>query len=233
MTALITGASKGIGYAIAKRLASEGIDLILNARNTIELESVKSELLEVNPAIKVSCCAADLSDKDKVSILANYVTDNFQSLDILINNAGVFLSGEIQTADEGLLERMMNTNLYSAFHLTRALIPLLKSNTVSNIFNICSIAGLQPYKGGSLYCISKFAMNGFSLCLRNELKNDGVKVCTIYPGATWSDSWKGADLDESRIMQASDIAEAISAVLKLSPSAVIEEIVIRPQLGDL
>ncbi|MFN8279824.1 MAG: SDR family oxidoreductase [Saprospiraceae bacterium] len=233
MKALITGASKGIGLAIAKRMAKEKIELILTSRNAIELESVKSEIQDEYHNLRIDCYTADLSHKQDIEKLASEIYNHHSEINILVNNAGTYLRGNINDADDGMLEKLMATNLYSAFHLTRLMLPLLRKRTPGYIFNMSSIAGLEPYSGGHLYCISKFALTGFSQCLREELMQDGIKVCTIYPGATWSDSWKGADLPIDRIMQASDIAEAIAAQLKMSPSAVIEEILLRPQLGDL
>lgn len=232
-TALITGSSKGIGYAIANKLASEGIHLILVSRNIIDLESVKSELLEKFPVIQVSCYAADLSNRDQCIQLGKDISQHHPEVNILINNAGTYTTGNIIDGNEEDLENLMNINFYAAFHLTRSIIPVLQKNTPAIIINNCSIAGLDPYKNGSLYCITKFALNGFSRCLREELKMQGIKVCTLYPGATWSDSWRGSNIDQSRIMKAEDIAEMVSSVIKLHPSAVVEEIVIRPQLGDL
>lgn len=233
MKALVTGASKGIGLAIAKRLAKENIELILTSRNAIELESVKSEIQEEYHNLRIDCYTADLSYKPDIEKLAAEILNHHGEINILVNNAGTYLRGNIRDADNGMLEKLMDTNLYSAYHLTRLMLPLLRKHTPGYIFNMSSIAGLEPYPGGHIYCISKYAMTGFSQCLREELMQDGIKVCTIYPGATWSDSWKGADLPKDRIMQASDIAEAIAAQLKMSPSAVIEEIILRPQLGDL
>ena len=233
MKALITGASKGIGYAIAHRLAAEKIDLIIVSRNSIELESVKSEILEKHPGTDIRCHAADLSQKSEVRRLSEIVLGENEPLGILVNNAGGFVQGGIIDAEEGMMERMMDINFYSAYHLTRAVLPLLRKEGPAYVFNISSIAGLQAYKSGHLYCISKFAMRGFSLCLREELKEDNIKVCTLYPGATWTDSWKSSGLPEERFMQAADIAEMIATQLRLSPSAVMEEITMRPQPGDI
>lgn len=233
MIALITGATKGIGNSIAKKFALEGIDLILSSRNIIELESVRSELLEINSNIRIICFAADISVRKDIHALSEFVMKNSDVLNILVNNAGVYLPGGVIDSKDGLLEKMIDTNLYSAFYLTRDLMDVIKQGSPSYIFNMCSIAGIKTYEGGGLYCISKFAMNGFSKSLREELKNENVKVCTIYPGATWSDSWKDVDLPESRLMQGQDIAEIVSSCLRMSPSAVVEEIVLRPQLGDL
>jgi short-subunit dehydrogenase len=102
-----------------------------------------------------------------------------------------------------------------------------------HIFNICSIAGTQPYANGGSYSISKYAMVGFSKNLREELKPKGIKVTTVNPGATMSDSWSGSDIDPKRIMEAKDIADAIWAIYNLASQTVVEEIVMRPQLGDL
>ncbi|MBK7232264.1 MAG: SDR family oxidoreductase [Saprospiraceae bacterium] len=233
MKAIITGASKGIGKAIAFKLASDGIHLILTARNFSELDLLKQEIHKEHPNIQVSIYTADLSNRAEVEKLIEDVFAQHQDLNILINNAGIYKQGDISNGDESILEEMMEVNLYAPIHISRGLLPILQKNKGSHIFNICSIAGLDPYPRAGMYSISKFAMQGFSRCLREELKEKGIKVCTIYPGATWSNSWEGSDLPASRIMQASDVAEVISMSIKLSPSAVLEEITLRPQLGDL
>ena len=133
----------------------------------------------------------------------------------------------------GRLELMMETNLYSAYHLTRTIIPGMKEKGHGHVINICSVASQIAYPNGGSYSISKFALLGFGKVLREEVKSHGIKVTNILPGATWSDSWAGVDLPEDRLMKAQDIASTVWSVLQLSPSAVIEEVVVRPQLGDL
>jgi NADP-dependent 3-hydroxy acid dehydrogenase YdfG len=123
--------------------------------------------------------------------------------------------------------------LYSAYYLTRALLPMMLPRRDGHIFNMCSIASIMAYPNGGSYTISKFALLGFSKVLREEMKTKGIKVTAILPGATWSDSWAGADYPPERLMQADDIAKTIWAAYNLSDSAVVEELVIRPQLGDL
>jgi len=233
MKAIITGASKGIGKAIALKLASDGIHLILTARNFSELDLLKQEIQKEYPNIQVSVYTADLSNRVEVEKLIEDVLAQHQDLNILINNAGIYKQGDISIGDESILEEMMAVNLYAPIHISRGLLPNLLKNQKSQIINICSIAGLDPYPRAGMYSISKFAMQGFSRCLREELKEKAIKVCTIYPGATWSNSWEGSDLPATRIMQSSDVAEVISMSIKLSPSAVLEEITLRPQLGDL
>jgi len=151
----------------------------------------------------------------------------------LVNNAGRFIPGSINNEEEGILEEMINTNLYSAYHLTRALLPSMLEKKRGHIFNICSVASLQAYNNGGSYSISKFALLGFSKNLREELKPTGIKVTTVLPGAAYTDSWSGSGVDPKRIMEADDVAKMIFASSQLSPQAVVEDIILRPQLGDL
>jgi short-subunit dehydrogenase len=152
---------------------------------------------------------------------------------VLINNAGTFIQGNVTDESDGALEQMLNVNLYSAYYTTRAVVPRMKSQHSGHIFTICSIASLAAYPGGGAYSISKFALLGFTKNLRQELKEHGIKVTAVIPGAVYTDSWKGSGVAEERIMEAEDIAKTIFAASQLSPQAVVEEIVLRPQLGDL
>lgn len=145
----------------------------------------------------------------------------------------MYLPGGVLDEPEGQVEQLMQVNLYSAYYLTRQLAPGMSERGSGHIFNICSVASLLALPGGGSYTVTKFALLGWSKALREELKEQGVKVTSIMPGATWSDSWKGVSLPESRLMQATDIADTLWAAYQLSPSAVVEDIVLRPQLGDL
>ena len=233
MKAIITGATKGIGRAIAETLAAEGYDIALCARNTKELTTLQKDFKARHPSIQLITTAADVSKKKDILRFADQIINQWGSVDVLINNAGVFLPGEVANEPEGTLERMIETNLYSAYHLTRALLPAMIQKGSGHIFNMCSIASIIAYPNGGSYTISKFALLGFSKVLREELKEKGIKVTAVLPGATWSNSWEGVNLPETRLMQANDIALAILGATKMSPSAVVEEIIIRPQLGDL
>ena len=232
-TAIITGATKGIGRAIAEYLAKEGFDLLVNARNEDDLAEMKSSIEKSNEGISVNYKATDMSIKAQVLEFGAWVEQHCDGVDILVNNAGLFIPGEICNEEDGALESMIHTNLYSAYHLTRALIGRMKEKKSGHIFNMCSIASKIAYPNGGSYSISKFALLGFSKVLREELKEHGIKVVSILPGATWSNSWSGVDLPEPRLMKATDIAEAVVSAIRMSPSAVIEEIILRPQLGDL
>jgi short-subunit dehydrogenase len=233
MNTIITGATKGIGKALALKFANEGHSLAVCARNESDLESLKSELLLSFPNITVFSQVTDISKKTEVEAFAKATIKTFGHIDVLINNGGVFLPGATTVEAEGTLEKMIDTNLYSAYHLTREIVPFMKSSSKPHIFNMCSIASTTAYPNGGSYSISKFALLGYTKVLRQELKDQGIKVTAIMPGATWSDSWAGVDLPYERLMEAKDIAESVWAAFNLGKSAVVEEIVIRPQLGDL
>jgi short-subunit dehydrogenase len=150
---------------------------------------------------------------------------------VLVNNAGYFVPGSVLDEPSGTLESMIETNLYSAYYTTRGLSNQIK--TGGHIFNMCSIASIKAYPNGGSYAISKFALLGFSKVLREELKPAGVRVTAILPGATKTDSWAGSTLPDSRFMKPEDVAEAVFSAWSLSPHSVVEELLIRPQLGDI
>ncbi len=233
MNAVITGSTKGIGKAIVELLVSKGINVAICSRNELEINKFIEALNSSYPSVKAIGLKTDMSQKSEVLNFASFVLKEFETIDILVNNAGVFIPGELTQEEDGALEMMIETNLYSAYHLTRALIPNMIKNQSGHIFNMCSIASKIAYPNGGSYSISKFALLGFSKVLREELKTKNIKVTSILPGATWSASWEGVDLPKSRLMQADDIAKIVWNALEMSPSAVIEDIIIRPQLGDL
>ncbi|NNK89977.1 MAG: SDR family oxidoreductase [Saprospiraceae bacterium] len=233
MNVIVTGATKGIGRAIAENLAVRGYNLAICSRNESELEQTKTALLKINPAIKVYYKTADLSIKNETQAFGSFCMEVFPVIDALINNAGYYIPGEIHNEEEGVLESMIEANLYSAYHLTRKIIPSMLKMKNGYIINMASIASIMSYPNGGSYSISKFALRGFSMVLREELKDKGIKVTTIMPGATWSNSWAGVELPKERLMQASDIAVVVASIFDMSPSAVMEEIILRPQLGDL
>jgi short-subunit dehydrogenase len=234
MNVVITGASRGIGKAIALEFASHGAKLFLTASNEEKLQRTDAEIRRLFPDTNVSIAVADLSNKEATIHLGNSILGAFNNtIDILVNNAGSFEPGSVHNEPDGLLEKQIATNLYSAYHLTRTLIGVMMKRKSGHIFNMCSIASLNAYPNGGAYSISKFALLGFSKNLREEMKPHNIKVTSIMPGAVLTDSWSGFDNSQKRIMEASDIAKTIYSCTQLSAAACIEEIVIRPQLGDL
>ena len=231
--AVITGATKGIGRAIAESLATEGYDIAVCSCNAEDLVAMQKDFAVRFPHIVFFSHVVDVSKKTEVLAFAQAIKNQWHKLDVLVNNAGTYLPGAIHTEEEGRLETLMETNLYSAYYLTRALLPLMIAQKKGYIFNMCSIASTTAYPNGGSYSITKFALLGFSKNLREELKPLGIRVTSILPGATWSNSWAGFEAPEERLMQPRDIAEVITAALRMSAGAVIEDIVLRPQLGDL
>ena len=233
MKAVITGATKGIGRAIAEKFAAEGFDLAVCARTENDLNNLRAQLSAVYPTTQVITQVADLAKKEDCQNFAATIQRQWGEVDVLVNNAGAYTPGNVSDEPEGTLERMIEVNLYSAYHLTRALLPLMERRGRGHIFNMCSVASLKAFPNGGAYSIAKFALYGMSQNLREETKTKGIKVTSILPGATWSASWEGVELPETRLMRAADIAGAVYACYQTGPSAVVEDLVIRPQLGDL
>jgi len=231
MNVVVTGASQGIGKGIAERFASAGANLFLSARNMDKVVEWKNDLSK-KYGINIFTFNADLSKKDEVDVLAEEIMKKFEKIDVLVNNAGSFVPGSVYNEPEGSLETMIAINLYSAYHLTRKILPVMMSTKSGHIFNMCSIAGLQAYANGGAYSISKFALNGFTKNLRNEMKAHGIKVTAIHPGAVYTSAWEGFAQPE-RIMEVKDVAEMVFAASQLSLQACVEDIILRPQLGDL
>jgi short-subunit dehydrogenase len=184
------------------------------------------------PGSVVKGKAADVTIPEQVKSFGQWCLEQ-GAPDVLINNAGIFEPGKLLDQPEGLMEGQLAVNLYSAYHLTRVIAPSMVKLGKGHIINICSIAGQRPYAHGGAYSISKYALNGFSQNLRDELKPTGVKVTTVYPGAVLTDSWGDFDNSGHRIMEVSDIAQLVYQCTQLSVAACVEEIVVRPRLGDL
>ena len=222
MNVVITGASKGFGRAIATLFAAHGHSLFICARNEVALYKTMEELLTRYPDVKIKAKARDLSKKDEAEDFGQWLLANAINIDVLVNNAGRFIPGSIHNEEAGALEEMIQTNLYSAYHLTRVLLPAMMRRKSGHIFNICSTASMEAYANGGAYSISKFALHGFSKNLREELKPYQVKVTSVFPGAAYTDSWSGSGIDPKRIMEAGDIAHMLYAASQLSPQACVE-----------
>jgi short-subunit dehydrogenase len=233
MNIVITGASRGLGKALAGKFAFEGHNLYICSRNAVALYKSVDELVTQFPDVVIKAKPVDLELREEITAFSDWLLQFEVPIDVLINNAGTFLPGSVHDEADGVLEKMIEVNLYSAYHLTRALLPKMMAQKSGHIFNMCSIASLQAYRNGGAYSISKFALAGFSKNLREEMKPYGIKVTALYPGAAYTDSWASSDIDPKRIMEATDISEMIYACTQLSAQACPEEIVIRPQLGDL
>jgi short-subunit dehydrogenase len=233
MLAVITGATKGLGRAMAEIFAEHGFDLFVCARTERDLEAMRDDWAKQFPDRQLHIFSVDVSKKSEVIEFGQFIKKNAVAIDVLVNNAGIYLPGLVSEEREGTLETLLETNLMSAYHITRQLLPLMVPQRRGHIFNMCSVASLLAYPNGGSYSISKFALLGFSKALREEMKPHGIRVTSIMPGAAWSDSWRGVDLPRERLMEASDVAKAVWGCYSLSDAAVVEDLVLRPQLGDL
>jgi len=232
MNVIITGASKGLGKAMAASFAAAGNTLFLCARNETELNKTADEIKAQYPNAVIYTKLADMSVKEEVITFGNWCLE-YGAPGILINNAGQFIPGSVHNEPENALEKMIHVNLYSAYHLTRLLLPAMMNEKTGHIFNICSIASIQAYTNGGAYSISKWALLGFSKNLREEMKPHNIKVTAIIPGAAYTDSWSKSGVDANRLMQANDVAAMVFAASQLSPQACVEDIILRPLPGDL
>lgn len=219
---VVTGGTKGIGRAIAERFIASGFDAVVCARS---IDGI------AGPGLWP--VAADLSTREGVNTLLAFIQALGRPVDVLVNNTGVFRPGQIHNEEEGTFELLMNTNVASAYHLTRGLVGDMIQQRRGHIFMMCSTASITAYTNGGSYCISKFALLGMSRVLREELKPHNVKVTAVLPGATLTASWEGVELPEERFMKPADVADSVWGAYSLSASAVVEEILIRPQLGDI
>jgi len=232
-TILITGASQGIGAAIARTFAKgiPGSQLVLVARNERKLQTVARACIKLGASAATFTC--DVSDESAVARLKRDVTKTCGSVDVLINNAGAFTMAPFAQTKVAEFDRMIAVNLRSAFLVTQSFLHAMLRQKHGDIFFMSSIAGLGAYPNATAYCAAKFGVTGLAKVLRAETKDKGVRVCCVHPGATWSPSWSESGVKPERIMPAEDIARAMLEVYRLRRNTVVEEIVLRPQLGDL
>jgi short-subunit dehydrogenase len=228
---IITGASRGLGKAIAEIFAVNGHNLYLSALHEVGLYKAMEEMLNKYP-VTIKAKPFDLSKKEQAQAFGDWCLKNCAP-DILVNNAGSFTGANVTDEEDGAIEEMIETNLYSAYHLTRVIVRSMIERKTGHIFNMSSIAALKAYPGGGSYSISKFALDGFSINLREELKQHNIKVTTVFPGAAYTDSWSSSGIHKERFMESDDIAKMVYAASQLSAQACVEEIILRPQLGDI
>ena len=181
-TALITGASAGIGREIALQLAPLAGTLLLVARRTDRLEALREELLAINPELRVLCRTVDLSKREEVAALCDAVKEEALELDFLINNAGFGDSGSFESSDWDKLEQMLEVNVVALTLLCHRLIPTLRRHRPGAILNVSSIASLLPIPNLGVYAATKAYVSSFSEALRAELRGTGISVTHLCPG---------------------------------------------------
>jgi short-subunit dehydrogenase len=234
-TILITGASQGIGAAIAREFAGglRSVRLALVARNSRNLRAVAAECRVRNARAEVAVFSCDTSDERAVGRMASAVAKRFGTVDVLVNNAGQFHSAPFLETTPAAFDAQLAANLRSTFLVSQALVPAMVRRGRGDVFNMGSVASFKALSGMAAYGAAKFGVLGLSRVMREELKPHGVRVCCVMPGGTESPSWDGTGVPAERLMAAEDVARAFLDIYRLSRRTVVEEIVLRPQLGDL
>lgn len=225
---LVTGASRGIGRAIALRFACAGADVVVAARDRDELEALAQEIR----AKKRRCLVVptDLRDPLSIADLAQAVRDEFQGLDVLVNNAGVGTWAPIGELTLEQYDEMFDVNMRAVFLLTQAVLPLMQEQGSGHVVNIASTSSRWTYPEGTVYCASKFAVLGFSEALAKELRTMGVRVTAVCPGQvnTFLGGAKPADWGEE-MLTGEDVAETVLHAVSLPPHAIVTELVVWPR----
>jgi short-subunit dehydrogenase len=231
--ALITGATKGIGRAVAIAFAKQGINLSICSRNEQELSDFKSDLLEIAPGIEVVTMLADCSKRDDVINFASFTEKKLGFVGIIVNNVGMFKPVSILNDTADSFQKQIDTNLMPAYELYRFFGKSMVSVGEGHIFNICSVAGLEPIAEAGVYSVTKYALVGLNKVMRLEMQEHGVKVTAIIPGSTLTDSWRDAVVDKNRMVLPEDIASAIVNIYNMSTGANVDEMIIKPAKGQL
>jgi 3-oxoacyl-[acyl-carrier protein] reductase len=226
MNAIVTAATKGIGRAISIKLAEEGYNLAICARNAQELARFADELAYTG--VQVKYFSADCSIKSDVLAFVDFAVSEFESFDVLVNNAGTFLPAAILDEADQAFELQLNLNLNSAYYLSKNIGKIMRAKRSGHIFNICSIASKEIAKNAGSYSVTKTALLCLNNVLRQELAEYNVKVTAILPGSTLTASWEGTDIPEDKFVKPEDIANTLHHVLNLSTGANVDEVIIKP-----
>ena len=229
MNVLITGASKGIGRAIAIEMANEGHNLALCARNINELEILKNQILATAP-VKIFISACDCSVKEQVFEFTKTAQEELDKIDVLVNNVGIFKPSFILDEEDEVFLSQLNTNLLSAYYFYKIIGKTMRDATSGHIFNICSVASVETLPHAGSYCVTKAGLLSLNNIMREELKSYGVKVTAILPGATYTHSWEEEGGNPKHFVQPQDVAKAISSALQMSAHAYTEQIIIKSLL---
>ena len=234
MTILVTGASQGLGAAIAVAFAAEygrTARLALVARSEAGLAIVARDCRAREATADVFPC--DVTDDAAVEALALAVAARVGVPDVLVNNAGRFTPGGLADTTPAAFRDAVETNLTSAFLITRAFLPHMLARGSGRVLMMGSVASVKGYPGGLAYGAAKHGLLGLARALREETKGSGVGITTLLPGATLTPSWDGSGVDAARLMPAEDVARVAVEVAGLSGRSVVEEVLIRPDGGDV
>jgi 3-oxoacyl-[acyl-carrier protein] reductase len=224
--ALITGGNRGIGRAIALRLAQLGASVAICGRDTHALAATEAELKKSGSPVHSQ--VADISQSADVSALVVRTQSVLGPISILVNNAGIGLFGPAHEKTEADWDRVLNTNLKSAFLVSRAVAPAMIQRGAGDIINISSLAGRNAFAGGGIYCASKWGLQGLSACMAEDLREHGIRISIICPGSVATEFSTRSSKDPSKVLSPEDVAHAVEMIVTQAPQSFLSEIHLRP-----
>lgn len=224
--AIVTGASRGIGFAIARTLGRLGAKLAICARNAERLETAAAELRRED--LSVFSSAADVSNSKDVDFLIQQATQVLGPPAILVNNAGLGYFGPTHEAAESNWDSVLDTNLKSVFLMSKAVAPGMIERRSGHIINIASLAGKNAFAGGGIYCASKWGLLGLTECMAEDLRPHGIRVSAVCPGTVATDFSPHTGKDPRKMLQPEDIAHVVEMIVTQAPQSFISEVLLRP-----
>ena len=224
--ALVTGASRGIGLAVAQRLVTMGASVCLCARDAKKLKDVEEKVQRISS--KSLAIPADVSRASDVATLVRKTEQALGTIEILVNNAGTGYFGPTHEAAEEMWDTVIDTNLKSVFLVSKAVAPGMIGLRGGHIINIASIAGKSAFSGGGIYCASKWGLLGLTQCMAEDLRPHGIRVSAICPGSVNTEFSPHAGKDPRKMLQPDDVAHAVEMIVTQEPQSFMSEIVLRP-----
>jgi 3-oxoacyl-[acyl-carrier protein] reductase len=224
--ALVTGSSRGIGRAIAFRLAALGASIAVCGRDPHALNSAVAQL--ENLGVNVFGAISDVTRLERVEDLVSRTEAALGPISILVNNAGIGLFGPAHEKSEEDWDRVLNTNLKSVFLVSKVVAPSMISRKSGDIVNISSLAGLNAFAGGGIYCASKWGVQGLSACMAEDLRGHGIRVSVVCPGSVATEFSGSGPKDASKVLSPEDVAHAVEMIVTQGPKSFVSQVHIRP-----
>ncbi len=224
--AIVTGASRGIGLAIAEELARLGSRVVLLARHAQELEKAAEQLRR--QGAEATALACDVQSASQVQATFAKILAQLGRVDVLVNNAGVGTFGPVHEIADADWDAVINTNLRGAFYCSKAVIPHMLRQRSGHIINIASLAGKNGFAGGSLYCASKFGLLGLTYSMAEDLRAYGIRVSAICPGSVLTEFSPHAGKDPKRMLRPEDVAGVVGFLVQQAEQSFVSEVLIRP-----
>lgn len=225
--AIITGASRGIGRAIAQKFAREGVATAIVGRDKTALQET-ADLIKKDSNQPTLQIQADLRDVQQISSIVDHTISEWGRVDVLVNNAGIMYQKPFEELSPDEIQTMLDVNLRAVMFLTQKALPHIKKQENAAIINIASLAGKNPVKNGTVYAATKWALRGFAASLMLEVRQDDIRVVTIFPGSVDTDLNRQSPLQRDTMMQPEDIAHAAYSAIIVDRRTMISEIDLRP-----